>query len=92
MDISDDGSVCRDANSSDEEEINDHRSQDDSINYEIGEDGDTFDSIIIIILNDIILLSAWIPFLLSIYQPQWVFIDKKEGCKNKISQNIHSLH
>ena len=39
MDISDDGSVCRDANSSDEEEINDHRSQDDSINYEIGEDG-----------------------------------------------------
>ena len=48
----------RQADSSDEEEINDHRSQDDSINYEIGEDGDTFDSIIIIILNDIILLSA----------------------------------
>ena len=58
MDISDDGSICRDVNSSDEEEINDQRSQDDSINYEIGEDDDIFDSIIIIILNDIILLSA----------------------------------
>ena len=58
MDISDDSSICRDVNSSDEEEINDQRSQDDSINYEIGEDDDILDSIIIIILNDIILLSA----------------------------------
>ena len=58
MDISDDSSICRDVNSSDEEEINDQRSQDDSINYEIGEDDDIIDSIIIIILNDIILLSA----------------------------------
>ena len=58
MDISDDSSICRDVNSSDEEEMNDQRSQDDSINYEIGEDDDILDSIIIIILNDIILLSA----------------------------------
>ena len=58
MDISDDSSICRDVNSSDEEEINDRRSQDDSINYEIGEDDGILDSIIIIILNDIILLSA----------------------------------
>ena len=58
MDISDDSSICRDVNSSDEEEINDQHSQDDSINYEIGEDDDILDSIIIIILNDIILLSA----------------------------------
>ena len=58
MDISDDSSICRDVNSSDEEEINDKRSQDDSINYEIGEDDDILGNIIIIILNDIILLSA----------------------------------
>ena len=58
IDISDDSSIFRDVNSSDEEEINDQRSQDDSINYEIGEDDDILDSIIIIILNDIILLSA----------------------------------
>ena len=58
MDISDDSSIYRDVNSSDEEEINDQRSQDDSINYEIREDDDILDSIIIIILNDIILLSA----------------------------------
>ena len=58
MDISDDGSICRDVNSSDEEAINDQRSQDDSKNYEIGEDDGILDSIIIIILNDIILLSA----------------------------------
>ena len=38
MDISDDGSTCRDVNSSDEEVINDQGSQDDSKNYEIGED------------------------------------------------------
>ena len=58
MDISDDSSIFRDVNSSDEEEINDQRSLDDSINYEIGEDDGILDSIIIIILNDIILLSA----------------------------------
>ena len=58
IDISDDSSICRDVNSSDEEEINDQRSQDDSKNYEIGEDDGILDSIIIIILNDIILLSA----------------------------------
>ena len=58
MDISDDSSICRDVNSSDEEEINDQRSQDDSINYEIREDDGILDNIIIIILNDIILLSA----------------------------------
>ena len=58
MDISDDGSTCRDVNSSDEEEINDKGSQDDSKSYEIGEDGGILDSIIIIISNDIILLSA----------------------------------
>ena len=58
IDISDDSSICRDVNSSDEEEINDQRSQDDSINYAIGEDDDILDSIIIIILNDIILLLA----------------------------------
>ena len=58
MDISDDSSICRDVNSSDEKEINDQRSQDDSINHEIGEYDDILDSIIIIILNDIILLSA----------------------------------
>ena len=92
MDISDDSSICRDVNSSDKEEFNDQHSQDDSINFEIGEDDGILDNIIIIILNDIILLSVWTPFLLSIYQPQWVFIDEKEGCKNKISQSIHSLH
>ena len=58
MDISDDGSICRDVNSSDEEEINDQGSQDDSKNYEIGEDDGILGSIIIIILNNIILLSA----------------------------------
>ena len=58
MDISDDSSICRDVNSSDEEEINDQRSQDDSMNYEIREDDDILDSITIIILNDIILLSV----------------------------------
>ena len=58
MDISDDSSIFRDVNSSDEEEINDQRSLDDSINYEIGEDDGILGSIIIIILNDIILLSA----------------------------------
>ena len=58
MDISDDSSICREVNSSDDEEINDQRSQDDSINYEIGEDDGIIDSIIIIILNDIILLSV----------------------------------
>ena len=62
MNISDDSSIYRDVNSSDEEKINDQRSQDDSINYEIGEDDDILDSIIIIILNDIVLLSAWIHF------------------------------
>ena len=49
MDISDDSSICRDVNSSDEEEINDQR---------IGEDDGILDNIIIIILNDIILFSA----------------------------------
>ena len=39
MDISDDIIICRDANSSDEEEINDQSSQDHSKVYEIGEDG-----------------------------------------------------
>jgi len=58
MDISDDSSICRDVNSSDKEEINDQRSQDDSINFEIGEDDGILDNIIIIILNDIILLSV----------------------------------
>ena len=57
MDISDDGSICRDVNSSDEEEINEQGSQDDSKNYEIGEDDGILDSIIII-LNDIVLLLA----------------------------------
>ena len=56
MDISDDSSTCRDINSSDEEAINDQRSQDDSKNYEIGEDDGILDSIIIITLNDIVLL------------------------------------
>ena len=58
IDISDDGSICRDVNSSDEEEINDQGSQDDSKNYEIGENNGILDSIIIIILNDILLLSV----------------------------------
>ena len=58
MDISDDSSICRDVNSSDEEEINDQRSQDDSKNYKIGEYDGIINSIIFIILNDIILLSA----------------------------------
>ena len=58
IDISDDSSIYRDVNSSDEEEINDQRIQDDSINYETGEDDDILDIVIIIILNDIILLSA----------------------------------
>ena len=80
IDISDNGSISRDVNISDEGKINDQGSQDDSKIYEIGEDDGILDNIIIIILNDVILLSAWIPFLLSIYQPQWVFIDEKEGC------------
>ena len=70
MDISDDGSTCRDVNNSDEEGINDQDSEDNSKNYEMGEDDGILDSIIIIILNDIILLSARIPFLLLICQPQ----------------------
>ena len=57
MDISDDGSTCRDVNNSDEEEINDQDSEDNSKNYEMGEDDGILDSIIIIILNDIMLLS-----------------------------------
>ena len=56
MDISDDDSIWRDINSSDEEEINDQGNQYDSKNYEIGEDDDILDSVIIIILNDIVLL------------------------------------
>ena len=58
IDISDNGSISRDVNSSDEEAINDQRSQDDSKNYEIGEDDGILDSIIIITLNDIVLLLA----------------------------------
>ena len=58
MDISDDGSTYRDVNSSDEEEINDQGSQVYSKNYERGEGGGILDGIIIIILNDIILLSV----------------------------------
>ena len=56
MDISDDGSIWRDTNSSDEEEINDQGSQYDSKSYEIGEVDGILDSVIIIILNDIVLL------------------------------------
>ena len=58
MDISADSSICRDVNSSDEKENNDQGSQDDSKNCEIGENDGILDSIIMIILNDIILLSA----------------------------------
>ena len=58
MDISDDGSTYRDVNSSDEEEINDQGSQVYSKNYERREGDGILDSIIIIILNDIILLSV----------------------------------
>ena len=58
MDISADSSVCSDVNSSDEKENNDQGSQDDSKNYEIGENDGILDSIIMIILNDIILLSG----------------------------------
>ena len=70
MDISFDGSTCRDVHSSDKEEINDQGSQDDSKNNEIGEDDGILDSVIIIILNDIILLSVRILFLISLYQFQ----------------------
>ena len=55
--ISYDGSSSRIINSSDMEEFNDQDSQDDSKNDVIGEDDGTLDSIIIIIWNDIILLS-----------------------------------
>ena len=58
MDINDDGDICRDDNSIDEEEINDQSSQDDSKNYEIGEYDGILNTIIIIILNNIILSST----------------------------------
>ena len=58
MNISDDAKTCRDVNSNDEGEINDQGSQDDSKYYEMGDDDGILDSVIIIILNDIMLLSA----------------------------------
>ena len=72
IDISDNGSISRDVNISDEGKINDQGSQDDSKIYEIGEDDGIFDSIIIILLHDIVLLLAWLPFLILLYQSQWL--------------------
>lgn len=60
--ISDGGSVFGDVSSSDDKGINDYDSQDYSKNNWKGNNVGILNSAIIIILNDIILLSVWIIF------------------------------
>ena len=60
--ISDGRSVFGDVSGSDDKGINDYDSQDDSKNNWKGNNVGILNSAIIIILNDIILLSVWILF------------------------------
>ena len=90
--ISDGDSTYEDVNSSDDEGSNNLGSQGDSKHYERGDDMGIFNSNIIIVLNDIVLLSARIYFFNMVTTIIAYFINEKGGYNNKISHNIHSSH